>query len=382
MRRRRYQKGSLQLIRSGKAKRWVVLYYTADGDRRYHTLGAGNLPKAEAEKLRDAFMRGINGVDQPEPDGTRPALLSEFIERVYLPFQRAKWKSSTRVTSEHRIKHHIVKDLGASAMEGFTLGTLQAFLQAKADAGLSFSMVDHLRWDLSSIFEMAVAERVIAINPTSALYTPKNAKKGETRAMTAAEIATALDAVEFRERVIMHMAIFAGFRPGEILGLERRHVSADGSTVQVEQRVYRGEVDHPKTRPSVRVVAIPPKTAALLQQWLESAVETSAAAFVFAGETGRPVWRDTLLYDHIRPRLKPLGLGWVDFQVMRATNASVSHRLKLDPKVTADQRGHGVGVSINEYTKTSVEDRAAAARKLENSILGGKVVRMPKRKAS
>ena len=104
---------------------------------------------------------------------------------------------------------------------------------------------------------------------------------------------------------------------------------------------------------------------------------------LFASEKGKPVWRDTLIYDHIRPKLKPHGLEWVDFQVMRATHASIGHRLKLDPKVTADQRGHGVGVAIEEYTKTSVKDRAAAARKLEQEVLGkGKVVKMPRRKAS
>jgi hypothetical protein len=68
------------------------------------------------------------------------------------------------------------------------------------------------------------------------------------------------------------------------------------------------------------------------------------------------VWRDTLLYDHIRPKLKPHGRGSVDFQVIRATHASIGHRLGLDPKVTADQRRHGVGVSIEEYTKTSLKD--------------------------
>jgi len=54
---------------------------------------------------------------------------------------------------------------------------------------------------------------------------------------------------------------------------------------------------------------------------------------------------------------------------MRATHASIGHRLKLDPKVTADQRGHDVGVAIEGYTKTLVEDRAAAAKKLEYSVL-------------
>ena len=52
------------------------------------------------------------------------------------------------------------------------------------------------------------------------------------------------------------------------------------------------------------------------------------------------------------------------------------HRLKLDPKVTADQRGHGV--AIEQYTKTSVKDKAVAAKKLEQAVLGKeKVDRMP-----
>jgi hypothetical protein len=40
-------------------------------------------------------------------------------------------------------------------------------------------------------------------------------------------------------------------------------------------------------------------------------------------------------------------------------------------------------VAIEEYTKTTVKDKAAAARKLEQEVLGkGKLVRMPNRKAS
>lgn len=42
-----------------------------------------------------------------------------------------------------------------------------------------------------------------------------------------------------------------------------------------------------------------------------------------------------------------------------------------------------MGVAIEEYTKTSVKDRAVAAKKLEQEVLGkGKVVKMPRRKAS
>ena len=61
MRRRRYQKGSLQLQRRGKGKTWIVLYYDTSGDRRCKTLGPGSLTKSQAGKKRAEFMRSVNG---------------------------------------------------------------------------------------------------------------------------------------------------------------------------------------------------------------------------------------------------------------------------------------------------------------------------------
>ena len=109
-------------------------------------------------------------------------------------------------------------------------------------------------------------------------------------------------------------------------------------------------------------------------------MERNAEAYVFAGETGQPLWRSSLLEDHIRAKLEPIGLGWVNFRVMRTTHASLSHQAKVDPKVAADQRGHGIGVALDVYTKSSMQDRAAAAKRLEKSVLT-KVVPIRKRSA-
>jgi hypothetical protein len=129
--------------------------------------------------------------------------------------------------------------------------------------------------------------------------------------------------------------------------------------------------------------AIPPRTAALLVGWLSAAVGPEPTAWVFASENREtPLWRDNLLRRHLRPALEKVNLGWVDFKVMRRTNASLGHDAKVDPKVSADQRGHGIGVSLDVYTKSSMGKKAAAAKKLEDSVLGRKVIRIPKQKAS
>ena len=62
MRRRRFQKGSLQLRKHADRRVWVVLYYDEKRERRYHTLGwASEMNKGTADEKRQEFMREING---------------------------------------------------------------------------------------------------------------------------------------------------------------------------------------------------------------------------------------------------------------------------------------------------------------------------------
>jgi hypothetical protein len=63
------------------------------------------------------------------------------------------------------------------------------------------------------------------------------------------------------------------------------------------------------------------------------------------------------------------GLGWATFQVLRKTNASLSKKAGLDPKVASDQKGHGIGVSLDVYTNSDLEQKRAALRKLEAMVL-------------
>src|SRR5271165_6452085 len=98
-------------------------------------------------------------------------------------------------------------------------------------------------------------------------------------------------------------------------------------------------------------------------------VGRSPEAWVFASENQKePMWRDNVWYRCMLPRLEAIGLGWATFQVLRRTHASLGHEAGIDPKVAADQRGHGIGVALDVYTKVALGQRAEAAEKLENSV--------------
>ena len=41
----------------------------------------------------------------------------------------------------------------------------------------------------------------------------------------------------------------------------------------------------------------------------------------------------------------------------------------IDPKVVADQLGHGLGVNLDVYTKSDLQQRAEAVKKLEAEVI-------------
>lgn len=181
------------------------------------------------------------------------------------------------------------------------------------------------------------------------------------------EVGKALGAADVREKVVLHLAIFSGLRSGEMLAIQRRNVAPDGSFVEVEQRVYRGKLANPKNNKH-RTVAVPPRTAVLLVEWLRTAVDPEPNAWVFASENRKtPLWRDNLLRRYVRPALEKVDLGWMDFKVMRRTNASLGHGAKIDPKVSADQpRGNGAG--IEKFVLGGAEGIDAAVRDWRDSL--------------
>ncbi len=90
---------------------------------------------------------------------------------------------------------------------------------------------------------------------------------------------------------------------------------------------------------------------------------------MFPTETGKtPLSRDNIYRRHIGPQLKAVGLGWVDFHVMRRTHATLMNEIHDDPKLVADQLGHTLDVSQNVYTRASVARRKEAVDALESAL--------------
>jgi integrase len=295
--------------------------------------------------------------------------VGDWIRDAFFPFIRRKWKLSTASTSGDRIRKHLINDLDNIDLQSVTRDLLQRYLEQKAAKGLSFSVVDHLRWDLRSIFRLAVQDGYLSSNPAELLFTPAKVNKPSRRVLTKEHVQTILNTLGLREKLVVQLALFSGMRPGEILALQWKHVADDH--VHVEQRLYRGKLDRPKTERSKRKAALSKSTAQLMKEWrLANSVELERWVFPSAIST-EPIARDNMWRRVILPKLEPLKLDWATFQVMRRTHASLSRQAGIDPKLVADQLGHGLGVNLDVYTVAALDKRRHAVETLEASLMKG-----------
>lgn len=243
MRRKRYQKGSVRPRKHGRNKVWVGQWWV-DGKRKSKVLGrCADMLKSEAEARMALILEPANGDagHREKPVYT----FGVYLEEVFLPLCRRKWKESTRMTTEPRLMFHIMPAFGSQLLRSITREQLQSFLDQKGKT-LSRSVVDHLRWDLNALFKTALSDGLVDNNPAAALFTPACKPTENKRSMTAAEVRRALSALDLRERLIFRMAVFDGMRPGEILAIRVGNIGEH--SVLIDKRVYKGDIDTPKGR--------------------------------------------------------------------------------------------------------------------------------------
>jgi integrase len=364
MRRKRFQRGSLGMRKHGGVRVFVA-QWSENGVRRSKVLGkCSQISRSQAEIMLAAILRPINEGTAPV---ARPVMtFGDFVERVYFHHCRRTWKPSTEMTTEPIINNHLVKAFGDRLLGTITRSEMQDLLELKAEA-LSRSMVAHLRWNLNGIFKLAMSDGLIDHNPAQELRIPKNCKAGrDARPMNEQEVNQFLGVLDVRERLMARLAIYEGLRPGEILALTWGAFYSDA--VAIRQRIYQGRLDTPKSG-KPREAALSDGTRADIRTWRKMAVSTAADAYVFPSENpASPLDMANVWKRSFEPRLQNLGLEWATFQVLRKTNASLSHKAGVDPKVSADQRGHGLGVSMEVYTISDREKKREEVKKLESWV--------------
>jgi len=237
---------------------------------------------------------------------------------------------------------------------------------------------------ISGVFEYAKKKQVITFNPCSTVTLPREEIK-EKEIYSVAEMQNILellnheDKKDFQFAVYFKLAVYTGFRRGEMLGLEFKDIDFDRQIISVkrtsnytkEKGVY---TDSPKTKTSYRTLKLPLEIMELLRHYKEHQAEYAESIGdlwedhdrLFTTWDGKPMFITTPRH-YFEQFCKRNGIRYLNLHSMRHFNASAMIQAGVDVKAVQNSLGHSVAsTTLNLYCHAFQAAQAAAM----DSIVG------------
>lgn len=326
--RRRYQQGCL-FVRGNKRKVWVLRYredvMLPDGQiarvNRSEILGAlADVPTRRiAQRLVESRLRAINeGVYRPKTTLT----FRQFVETQLQPSIFPTFKRSTSRGYTYLLRKYLFPYFGDHNLTEVNRQMVQAFVTqlGRKLAPKSVSLAKNL---VSKVFTTAMEWGYLQENPATRVRISAQFVQRERTALNPEQIRLLTDALPEPCKSMVLIAVLTGLRRGELFALRWGAIDFERKLIIVRESVYEGQFGTPKTRSSVRKIAMGEalETIFLAQRKMNA----SENALVFASQKGTALRPENILKRTIHPACEKLGLPKVGWHDLRHTSATLLH---------------------------------------------------------
>lgn len=294
---------------------WHVRYYTTVGGERVQK--SSRLCAVDREhsspksKLVNMARREVMDAVNAEVRTSDDVSIVQFYENRFLPYceevieltGRPRMKASTMRAYEHLWRRHLKPHFGTQTLQAYQAKTGTRFLQSLATTQ-GKSVIKHAKGLGTAIFKLAIRDEIIQANPFRDVLMPDDVVEPEATAHYTKEQTEKIIAALHAHpdcQLVVGLACYLGFRPGEIAGL--RWEDFEGDDVKIARSAGRDGVDTPKTQDSVATLPIIPQVKALLDAWKVKSGNPSIG-YVFQSRNGTPVDLHNMVARTIRPTLK------------------------------------------------------------------------------
>ena len=363
-------------IRKRKDGRWEGRYTVGHDPETGKAIIKNVLGKTQAEvkeKLKRAIEENV-GIDYGR---AKTYTVGSWLEVWMENYAKVKLRPSTFKTSQGFLSNHIKPQIGSIPLDKLTTIHIQRFynnlqksgrVQRKnfpelKDKSLSPRVVRGVHTLLRNCLEQAVAERLILSNPAQGCKLPQLEKK-EMKILPQEKIGMYLAEAERRGLLAaFYLELTTGLRRGELLALQWADLDTESKTLSVTKQVNRinGElvVSPPKTRNSVRTLAVPQQAVDLL---ITEHKKHSRNPYLFPSpKTGTMYDPDAFRRTHDKI-LKAIGAERIRFHDLRHTFATLSLKSGVDVKTLSGALGHySAGFTLNTYTHATAQMKQDAA---------------------
>ncbi len=265
----------------------VSLGYTPDGKKLKRTKTVKLDPGLTERQREKELQRQATLFEEAVQRGTyfEPShfTVSTFAEK-WIEEHGKSLANKTKLRYEGILKGRVAKALGHLKLEQLKPMHLLEFYGNLQEDGiredgrggrLSNSTIQYYHRVLSAMLADAVRWGLLKENPCEKVKPPKITSKempqldeGNIRKLLAA-----LETEPLKYRAIIELALVTGCRRGELVALQwKKHIDLDDGTLHIQQSVEYTpatgvRIKPPKTRSSVRQIAIPASTVQLLKQY-------------------------------------------------------------------------------------------------------------------
>ena len=384
--RRRVRANGEGTVSRRKDGRWEArIFLREDGQWRRRSLYAKT--KAEASrKLREALRNRDQGVATPRGSTTVGEFLATWLGGV-----EPSLKLQSRRRYRQVVTDYLIPTLGHRKLVDLSPEDLQAFYADRLAAGLSPATVRLAHFVLHRALTRALRSGKVSRNVADAsMVDLPRLPRTEPAHLDPDQVRRAFVAAKGdRLEALWALALTAGLRRGELLGLRWDAVDLDSGAVDVRYTLEPdGSLGEPKSASSRRRVPVADfAVAALRAHSSRQAAERLAAGDQWREPTlpiigGKPVVGDLVFTNPRGQPLPPMVLGraWallleraglprMPFHAARHTAASLMAEAGLGPKVAAERLGHSSpSLTLGRYTHVSEGQRREAAATVERLL--------------
>ena len=260
-----------------------------------------------------------------------------------------------------------------------TLEGLQGYFVRLQATKLSPESVDKIRDVLSATLRTAVDYGRLSTNPVEKIRLKKRKLYKPKPFIRVDQFYGLLELIAEPYATMVYVAVFTGLRVSELAGLLWRNVHADSITV--EQRYCRGDWDKPKSDASRATIAVDDHVIDRIQKLKSIEIVVRAGKgrrrykavksdgpddLVFQSvKTGAPIRDNIVLSRHIKPAARKLGIGWVNWQVLRRSCATWMDQAQVKVKDAQGIMRHSRASTTQDvYQQVVQESQRKAVKKL------------------
>lgn len=318
-------------------------------------------------KRRVCFSPYINRVNEQStfPSRERKTATFEGFAKIWENDYLILSKPSTRSSVRTQLRT-LNAEFGTKDMRTIDAGDVQRLISNLTREGKGPKTIRNMWGTISLIWQAALAQKFV----DSTLPKPKlpKAVRKKPRFFKLADVGRIIASVNDTQRCLYWLLAETGIRAGELSGLRIQDVALD--SIAVEQSVWGGKEQAPKTQNAVRKIAISPQLAELL--WKQVGWQKAIGhSFVFTVSTSSPLDMNVERSRRLAPLLKALEVPKAGYHAFRHFNVSMMDSLRVPLKAIQERIGHALtgSFTLDVYGHSlDWEANADAAKRLGEKI--------------